>query len=523
MHPKEKRPTAFRSTAFILLAAAILTLPGTTYAHAGNARSSQRLFEPAAASPLQVGGRPIGLATADMKGDAYSEVLVASAGSDRVEVLSNRNGQLRRTSTNRVPSSPTAIAGDGSEGDDVLVVSAGSNLARAFHNHYFRTFVNVLAPDATVAVGDNPSAALRVAMSIAHESPTGYLEYDGSVDWVTTNRDSDDLSLIERGEYGDYLKVVGTVAVGDAPSALVGEPQGTFYVANAGSGTLTAVDNSILNGQVKTETIPVGGKPVALAMVNVIPKDQREKEIVVADRSHDRIEILHRDPPVPFQPREAFHVVATYPVGDGPVDLAVGNFDERVGQDIAVVNSLSDDVSILRNDGRGHYINGGTYRTGRHPVAIAPVAYGRYFEPDFVVANRGSDDLTILVRKERGRCQGQVAKLRLGTAGRDVIGSDDGPDETRGFGGEDHLAGGGGSDCLQGEAGNDTLRGNGDRDLLLPGPGRDRVEAGSGDDIVRAQGEGSDTVDCGEGDDTAYADRSDKLRGCEQVLRPPAG
>lgn len=518
MNFKLKRSTPLT----LLLLAAVFALPGMTYARADRTSSSQRLFSPATAGPIAVGSRPIGLATADMKGDSYNEVLVVSAGRNRVEVLSNRNGQLRRTSTNRVPSSPTAIAGDGSEGDDVLVVSAGSNLARAFHNHYFRTFVNVLAPDATTAVGDNPSAALRVTMSIAHESPPGYLEYDGSVDWVTANRGSDDLSLIERGEYGDYLKVVGTVAVGDAPSALVGEPQGTFYVANAGSGTLTAVDNSILNGQVKTETIPVGGEPVALAMVNVLPKEQREKELVVADRSHDRIEILHRDPPVPFQPRDGFHIVATYPVGDAPVDLAVGNFDERVGQDIAVVNSLSDDVSILRNDGRGHYFDGGTYPTGRHPVAIAPVAYGRYFEPDFVVANRGSDDLTILVRKERGRCQGRVAKLRLGTAGHDVIGSDDGSNESRGLGGDDLIAGGGGNDCLLGEAGDDSLSGNGDRDLLLPGPGRDRVEAGSGDDIVRAKGEGSDKIDCGDGNDTVYADRTDKLRGCEQVLRGPA-
>jgi Ca2+-binding RTX toxin-like protein len=516
--------TKLKLSITLTLLATALTMPHPALSHAGKTQASQRLFAPAAKSPLAVGDSPSALATANLKGDAYDEVLVASAGRNRVEVLSNRNGQLRRTSTNPMPSSPAAIAADGGEGDHVLVLSAGSNVARAFHNHYFRTFVNVLSPGATVAVGDNPSAALRVGMSIAHESPAGALEYDGSVEWVTANRGSDDLSLIERsGESVEHLKVVRTVPVGDAPSALAGEPGGSFYVANAGSGTLTAVDSSIYNDQLKTETIPVGGEPVALAMANLLPGEHRENEIVVADRSHDRIQILYRDPPVPFQPRGAFHVVATYPVGDGPVDLAVGNFDERIGQDIAVVNSLSDDVSILRNDGHGHYFNGGTYRTGHHPVAIAQIAYGRYFEPDLVVANRSSDDLTILARKERGRCQGHVAKLRLGTGGRDFIGSDDGSNETRGLGGDDLIAGGGGNDCLRGEAGEDTLNGNGDRDLLLPGADRDWVKGGSGDDVVHARGEGRDRIDCGDGDDTVYADRTDTLQGCERVLRGPAG
>lgn len=49
--------------------------------------------------------------------------------------------------------------------------------------------------------------------------------------------------------------------------------------------------------------------------------------------------------------------------------------------------------------------------------------------------------------------------------------------------------------------------------------GGDRIAAGGGNDVVHAANRHRDTVDCGPGRDTAYADKSDRLIGCEVVHR----
>jgi Tol biopolymer transport system component len=48
--------------------------------------------------------------------------------------------------------------------------------------------------------------------------------------------------------------------------------------------------------------------------------------------------------------------------------------------------------------------------------------------------------------------------------------------------------------------------------------GGDAILAGAGNDVVHASNRHTDRVDCGPGRDTVYADRQDKLRGCERVL-----
>ena len=47
----------------------------------------------------------------------------------------------------------------------------------------------------------------------------------------------------------------------------------------------------------------------------------------------------------------------------------------------------------------------------------------------------------------------------------------------------------------------------------------DWVCAGAGRDVIRAGGGGPDTVKCGSGRDRVYADRSDRLASCEEVVR----
>jgi Ca2+-binding RTX toxin-like protein len=121
---------------------------------------------------------------------------------------------------------------------------------------------------------------------------------------------------------------------------------------------------------------------------------------------------------------------------------------------------------------------------------------------------------------------GGCARELRGTAGPDIL--DAGPDDdlVLGFGGDDQLRGGEGDDCLVGAGGSDRLLGDAGYDRLTGGTGDDRLDGGSGrnaydagpgSDRVEARNGHAETVRCGPGVDTAYADESDRLRGCEHV------
>ena len=64
---------------------------------------------------------------------------------------------------------------------------------------------------------------------------------------------------------------------------------------------------------------------------------------------------------------------------------------------------------------------------------------------------------------------------------------------------------------ITGTSGDDRIEGtNGAGDV---------VSAGAGNDTIRVQDHHTDTVNCGPGQDTVWADRTDKLVGCEAIHR----
>jgi Ca2+-binding RTX toxin-like protein len=72
------------------------------------------------------------------------------------------------------------------------------------------------------------------------------------------------------------------------------------------------------------------------------------------------------------------------------------------------------------------------------------------------------------------------------------------------------VIGGPGKDFLSGGAGNDSLTG---------GPGVDTFFGRSGNDRIYAADGVSELVNCGSGRDVAQVDPTDRVTGCERVVR----
>lgn len=111
------------------------------------------------------------------------------------------------------------------------------------------------------------------------------------------------------------------------------------------------------------------------------------------------------------------------------------------------------------------------------------------------------------------------AELIFGLAGNDQLSGLDGGDCLFGGSGDDALDGGARGDDLRGGPGNDLLEGDAGNDQLYGGPGVNRYRAGRGDDSVFASNRRAERVDCGSGRDDVRADRSDRVRACEDVVR----
>ena len=73
---------------------------------------------------------------------------------------------------------------------------------------------------------------------------------------------------------------------------------------------------------------------------------------------------------------------------------------------------------------------------------------------------------------------------------------------------------------LRGTRRADLILARGGADRIRPKRGRDCVRAGKGNDRIFARDGARDRIKCGRGRDLVYADRRDRVKGCERVKRP---
>jgi VCBS repeat-containing protein len=119
------------------------------------------------------------------------------------------------------------------------------------------------------------------------------------------------------------------------------------------------------------------------------------KDLVIANFNANNVSVLLGKAGGGYQP------ASTFPVGSGPVAVAVGNLNAPTDPyaDIAVANRGSNNVSVLLGDGTGGFTpdNGSPYAVGNSP---SDVAFGHFNPPDtrldLVVSNQGSDNIAIL-------------------------------------------------------------------------------------------------------------------------------
>ena len=393
-------------------------------------------FDPAPINPpITVGANPSALLTADLGAGPALDLAVANAGSASVSILFGK--------------------GDG-------------------------TFSAAQTP----AVGDGPSG---IALG----------NFDGlsGVDLATSNTQSGSASLLlndGRGT-GTYLPSFQT-ATGPSPSSLVaGQFDPTtkldeLAVANAGNGTITPVLTTGVSPS------PAGGFPQAIAAG--LFDAGSTLDLAIASPAHlgsgDHAAVLLNAGNVTFS------LSRRIAVGTTPLAIATGDLDGKGRADLAVANNVSNDVTILLNDGSGSFDQPSTspQPAGSGPQGVGIADLNADGLNDLAVPNYFSGQISIMIN-DPGSCGGREVTLLgtsrsdrlVGTPGRDVISAGAGNDTVNARAGNDTICGGPGSDRIKAAAGADRLLGGPGPDRLHGGPGRDRLLGGPGRDHCRpAQG-----------------------------------
>ena len=93
-----------------------------------------------------------------------------------------------------------------------------------------------------------------------------------------------------------------------------------------------------------------------------------------------------------------FAPITSFPAGTSPQSLAVGQFDD-LSQDLVVANNVSNNVSILLNNGSGGFLFPKNFLVGTSPSSVAVGDFNGDGRQDLAVANFSSDSVSILLRR----------------------------------------------------------------------------------------------------------------------------
>jgi len=193
------------------------------------------------------------------------------------------------------------------------------------------------------------------------------------------------------------------------------------------------------------------------------------------------------------------HSTSSVGPSGGAADVVIADLDEDGIVDIAAVLLFADSLAVLKGSGDGTFTIGGLFPVGDAPVSLATGDFDEDGSPDLVATNNSSDDMTLLLRPDAD--DDDLSNSEETALGTDPFNADT-DDDALSDGDEVTL----GTNPLDADSDNDEL-GDGDEVAL----GTDPLDADSDDDGLPdgTEGElGTDPLDA-DSDDDGIADGED--------------
>ena len=380
-------------------------------------------------SPLATGTNPYQVAIADLNGDGHLDLLVPNAGNNNVSVFfGNGHGGFTPAAGSpiAVGTTPRDVAVGDIDGDgdiDFIVANAGSNNLSVFLNNGFGSFTQ--AAGSPVAAGLN-SRALAL----------GDLNGDGRLDIVTANASVNTLSILLGDGTGGFVAAIGSPVAsgGSVPFEVVlgdfdGDHDLDIAVTNAGSNAVQILLNNGSAGFTAAPGAPIGVGSIPRGIETGDLDGDGDLDLVVVNSSNNNLSILLNNG------NGTFVAAAGSPVATGgsvPFDAALADIDGDHDLDIVVVNSSTNNVTVLLNNGSASFTqdSGSPFATGGNsPRALGLGDFDEDGDIDIATANTNSGNIGLL--------SGGFATHVDGTSGADSFIVPGGFESISGFGGTD--------------------------------------------------------------------------------------
>ncbi len=379
------------------------TLPGATTARF----ASQQTFA--------TGNTPSSVAATDFNGDGIVDLVVANDFGSSLSVLLNTTPAIsvntnfageQTFATETLPRSITLGDFNNDGRADLLIANR--------HSNTISVLLNQTIPGATPAFGAQQTFATQ---SLPTATAAADVNGDGRVDAIVANQGSDTLSvLLNQTLPGASLSNFATQATfsvaSGSPRSLAavdvnGDGRPDLVSTNEVSDTLSVMLNVITPGATSavngfnTVNFNTGSSPRAVTIADV--NGDGLPDIVVANTLSNTVSVL-RNQTSPGASTPSFAGQQTFATGIQPLATAVGDVNRDGQLDIVVANNISNTVSVLLNQTTVgsvtfNFSSQATFPTGTNPFAVTLGDVNGDGRPDLLVANSGADTVSLLLNQ----------------------------------------------------------------------------------------------------------------------------
>jgi hypothetical protein len=313
--------------------------------------------------------------------------------------------QCKYLATRKTPLSLTIEDFDGDGKPDLAVVNANDGTVSVFRNisSTGSTSPGSFATKVDFATGMTP-CGIRSAD----------IDGDGMPDLIIVNAESNTLSVLRNTTTCGTIDSSSFAAKVDFPTGsyptcvavgdLDGDGKIDLAITNYSDNTLTLLRNTSNAGNITTGSfapavvLPTESNPESIAIGNL--DSDSKPELIVANNGANTVSVFGNTCTVGNLTISGFATKVDFATGLGPIDVAIADVDGDGRPDIAVVNNVSNTISLLRNTGSGS-INPGSlcakvdFETGMAPRSIAIGDINGDNKPDLAVTNSSSGTVSI--------------------------------------------------------------------------------------------------------------------------------
>jgi Bacterial Ig-like domain (group 3)/FG-GAP-like repeat len=343
---------------------------------------------------------PVGAASlssvvaADFNSDSKTDLAVTQSGTRLVTVLlGNGNGSFKAGIPYSVGSSPAQVIFADVNGDkipDLVTTNQSANTFSVLLGNGDGTFQGAI----DFAVGKSPQALVAADF-----------DGDGKIDLALANFQDKSVSVPLGNGDGTFkaARVYGAelarkaIAVGD----LDGDGKPDLVVTNfcgadaacAGNGTVSVLLANPDGSYRAAGSYPLGVGPVSVALADV--NADKKLDLIAVNRGDQTVTVLLGNGDGTFQSAVA------YSVQNSPAALAVGDFNQDGKLDLAIAGDCGPtscaqpgQLTLMLGAGDGSFQTGTTYPVGYAPVSVAAGDVNGDGNPDLVIANACGEDKT---------------------------------------------------------------------------------------------------------------------------------